>query len=226
MSSFTAVTAPAPVKPASPPLFEPNPKFARLASDETIARTVAALQAHNIQVVVVDNGEQAKSRVLDMVPQGAHVYTAASRTLDATGIAAALNESGNYHSIRKVVVSMNRETEFAEIRKLQASHDIVVGSVHAVTENGYVLTASYGGSQLPAYAYGAGIVIWVVGAQKLVKDIDEGLKRIREYSLPLEDRRLRQATGRSSDIGKILIVEKEAFPGRITMIIVKENLGF
>jgi hypothetical protein len=73
-----------------------------------------------------------------------------------------------------------------------------------------VLIASAGGSQLASYVFGAGQVIWVVGAQKLVRDLDEGLRRIHEYSYPLEDARLREAHGMPSAVNKILIFNRES----------------
>ena len=63
------------------------------------------------------------------------------------------------------------------MRILGAAPDFVIGSVHAVTEQGQVMAASFSGSQLASYVSGAGSVIWVVGTQKLVRDIDEGLRR-------------------------------------------------
>jgi len=204
----------------------PNPKFGMVAPDSVIERTAAALEQNGIHTIIVENGEQAKAEVLKLVPPGSHVYTTLSRTLEVTGIGEALNDSGNYRSIRKMVVGMNRETEMREIRKLQSTHDFVVGSVQAVTEGGAVLIASGSGSQLPAYAYGSDRVIWVVGAQKIVKDIDEGLARLEEYSLPLENERMQKAFGRNSALAKILIVKREGVSGRNTMILVKENLGF
>jgi len=84
-----------------------------------------------------------------------------------------------------------------------------------------------GGAQLAAYVFGARNVIWVVGAQKIVPDLESALRRVREHSLPLEDDRMRQSgSPNGSSIGKLLIVEKEARPGRISIIFVKESLGF
>jgi hypothetical protein len=110
--------------------------------------------------------------------------------------------------------------------KLGASPDYVVGSAHAITEQGEVMVASYGGSQLASYVYGAGKVIWVVGTHKLVRDLDEGMRRIRDYCLPLEDARLRARLGQPSNVGKVLVVHQEAVPGRITVVLVPEALGF
>lgn len=204
----------------------PNARYGVVAPNAAITRAAAALEKNGMRALVVENGAQAKEQVLNLVPRGAHVYTTTSRTLDATGISAELNESGNYRSIRKVVQTLDRATEMREIRKLQATHDFVVGSVHAVTETGVVLVASGGGSQLPTYAYGGDKVIWVVGAQKIVENVEEGLARIHEYSLPLESARMQDLYGRNSTVGKILIVQKELVAGRITVVLVKENLGF
>jgi hypothetical protein len=88
------------------------------------------------------------------------------------------------------------------------------------------MIASNTGSQLGPYASGAGKVIWVVGAQKLVKDLDEGLRRIQEYDVPLEEVHMQQLYQSHTGLNKVLIVNKEIKPGRITMILVKEELGF
>src|SRR5581483_9685420 len=99
-----------------------------------------------------------------------------------------------------------------------------LGSVHAVTEDGKVIIASNTGSQLPAYAYGSSHVIWVVGAQKIVTGLDDGMRRLREYILPKESVRLRKAYNlpdtAQSNISKLLIVNKEIAAGRITVILV------
>jgi hypothetical protein len=121
---------------------------------------------------------------------------------------------------------MDPKTQNREMVKLGATPEYILGSVHAVTEDGRVLIASKTGSQLGPYAAGAAKVIWVVGAQKIVKDLDEGMCRIEEYSLPLEEQRALQVYGTPSGINKVLIVNKEIDPERITMIIVKEVLGF
>jgi hypothetical protein len=121
---------------------------------------------------------------------------------------------------------MDRATQGREMRKLGAAPDFAIGSIHALTESGQALIASYGGSQLASYVYGAGHVIWVVGTNKIVKNLDDGIRRIEEHALPLESERLQKTLGVPSQIGKLLIVRKEPRPGRITVILVKENLGF
>jgi hypothetical protein len=113
-----------------------------------------------------------------------------------------------------------------EMRTLAATPDYVVGSVHAVTEEGSLLIASASGSQLGPIVSGAGHVILVVGGQKVVADLKTGIRRLYEYSFPLEDERARRAYGVPSGVNNILIVNRVVTPDRVTAVLVKERLGF
>ena len=197
-----------------------------MANDGQIERTVKALEANGMHALIAETGEDAKKLVLDLVPQGAEVYTNQSKTLEKLGLFDEFDKSDRYNAVRPKVMSLDRKTQSNEIRKLRTIPDYIVGSVHAITEDGKVLISSFGGSQLGPYASGAAKVIWVVGTQKLVKDLNEGFRRIEEYSYPLEDARLLTAMGIHTAIGKTLIVNREVVPGRITVVLVKEELGY
>ncbi|HEV3370637.1 MAG TPA: LUD domain-containing protein, partial [Acidimicrobiales bacterium] len=106
------------------------------------------------------------------------------------------------------------------------SPDYVVGSVHALTEGGSLLIASASGSQLGPIVSGAEHVIFVIGSQKIVADLDAGIRRIFEYSLPLEDWRAREAYGLPSGVNNIPIINHAVVAERITAILVHEALGF
>ncbi len=201
-------------------------RFDQLASDEQIAATQQALNAHNIQTVVVDTGEEARDCVLGLIPIGAEVHTAMSTTHDLIGVTEEMEKSGRYIAIRPQLRKMDRIKQNREWRKLASAPDVMLGSVHAVTEQGQVLVASGGGSQIGPYALGAGTVIWVVGAQKLVPTLADGLRRVEEHAFPLENERMRKMTGRDSAVSQILIVQGSLQPNRFKMVIVKENLGF
>lgn len=205
---------------------KPNERYGKLANEETIQKTVNALRSNNFKVEVVENGEEAKKKVLEFVPAEAEVFTMTSQTLEAIGVDKEINESGKYNAVRAKLFAMDRNTQAREMAKLGAVPDWIVASVHAVTEDGHLLIASNTGSQLSAEAYAGGKVVFVVGCQKIVKDTKEGIKRIYEYSLPLEDERARKVYGMPSAVNKILIINKEVMPERITVILVKEKLGF
>jgi hypothetical protein len=204
----------------------PDRSFARLASDDQIARTIKALEANNIHTLVAENGAEAKRLFFELVPDGSEIFLGASVTLEKLGIKDEIDKSGRFDALRPKIFAMNRETQGREIRKLGGTPDFAAGSVHAVTEQGQVMIASLTGSQLGPYASGAGKVIWVVGAQKLVKDLDEGYRRIQEYCYPLEDAHLQELYKLHSNVNKVLIVNREIRPNRITMIIVKEEVGY
>jgi hypothetical protein len=59
-----------------------------------------------------------------------------------------------------------------------------------------------------------------------VRTLEDGLRRIEEYAFPLEDQRMRAATGRRSHLNQILIVNGALQPNRLKMVIVKKHLGF
>ena len=207
-------------------VIEPNPQFATLASDNQIERTAQALEANNIKTFVAKNGHEAKLKVLELLPTGAEVFTATSKTLEHVGVVEEINESGHYVSLRSKIAHLDRRRQANKIRVIAATAEYVVGSVHAVTERGEVMIASASGSQLALYSSGAGTLIWVVGTQKIVRDLDEGFRRIEEYAYPLENTRMQEVHKLRSAVNKILIVNKEGKPGRTTLIFVKEQLGF
>jgi hypothetical protein len=201
-------------------------EFGSLADEASIRRTAAALERNGITVLRASDAADARRIVLDLIPDGAQVHHGASKTLELTGIAHELEASGRYEPIRSRVQSMDRATQGDDIRRLSAAPDVMLGSVHAVTETGTLLAASMSGSQLAPYVAGAARVIFVVGAQKVVADVDEGLRRIDEYAFPLEDARALEAYGIHSGVNKVVLINREIVPGRITVVLVDEALGF
>jgi hypothetical protein len=121
---------------------------------------------------------------------------------------------------------MDPRTQKLDMNRLGAAPEWATGSVHAVTRDGHLLVASRTGSQMAAYVYGALKVLWVVGAQKIVEDLDDGIRRIYEYVLPLEDARAMQVYGTHSGVNKLLVINEELEAGRLHLILVNEALGF
>lgn len=194
-------------------------------ADKTIVeKTIKNLKLNGINAVFFKTIEEAKIEALKLVPKGSEVMTMNSETLRLSGIADEINNSNNYNPARKAFDE--GKLDESQKRKLGAAPDYALGSVHAVTQDGTVVIASATGSQLPAYAYGAKKVIWVVGTQKIVKNLDEGMKRLREYTFPLENERSKKAYGVGSFISKILIINKEFQADRFSLIFVDEAIGF
>jgi len=201
-------------------------EFARLASDARIRAAAAALERNGMTSLIVDSREQARTAVRSILPIGAEVFNNTSRTLEATGVAEDIERSGQYQPLRPWLYQMDHEMQAREMRQLAAGPDFVVGSVHAVTEDGSLLIASASGSQLGPLVSGAGHVILVIGGQKIVPDLTAGLRRIYEYSFPMEDQRAREAYGVPSGVNNILVINRVVTPGRVTAILVRESIGY
>src|SRR3989344_297317 len=202
-------------------------KYDIMPTEDILEKTAEALKKNGMNAIILQNAAEAKQKILELIPKGAEIMTMTSVTADALGITNEINESGNYNSVRNKLMSMDRNKQNVEMKRLGSSPEWTIGSVHAITQDGHVLIASNTGSQLPAYAYGSKNVIWVVGAQKIAKNFDDGIKRVYDYTLPLESERARKAYGVvGSAVNKLLVVNNEVDPERITIMIIKEKLGF
>jgi acyl-CoA hydrolase len=200
-------------------------RFTTLPDAEKLAATVVALEEHGFSVEVVDDPGDARTAVLARIPAGSSVMTNTSVTLQETGIADAINDGGPYESARNKMFALDFETQVAQMKAIGGQPDYALGSVHAVTRDGTLLIASASGSQLASYAWGAANVIFVIGAQKLVPDLDAARQRIYQHSLKLEDARAQAAYGQHSYVGKVLEINQE-LPGRIHIVLIRQPIGF
>ncbi len=198
-----------------------------LPSKAAIDRTLEALKARGIGVRLVDDGEQALEELRKMIPKGDGVMTGGSTTLEQIGFTDLLITGRHpWKNLKDAILKEKDPAKQSRLRRESVLADHFIGSVHALTETGEAVVASASGSQIPAYAFSSNHVIWVVGAQKIVPDLDAGLKRVREYCLPLEDQRVKSTGGAGSMIGWLLIFEKLMPFRKIDLILVNEVLGF
>ncbi len=204
----------------------PATSFADPAPADCLERAASALTAHGFTVEVLDDAAVARLRIKDLIPEGASVFTGASETLRLSGIDEDINTSGRYQALKPRLLAMDRVAEADDFRRLLASPDVIVGSVAALTETGSLVVASGSGSQLPGYAGGAARAIWVVGAQKVVPDLNTALRRVEEHALPLESARTEVAHGWPSAVNRLLILNVELQPGRGTVLLLREAVGF
>jgi hypothetical protein len=199
--------------------------FVTPASETTLQQVAERIRERNIEVLIVNTGEEARQVVLERIPQGAEVHSGKSKTLQDSGIFDLIQDLSQYNALRHQVMKMDRKTQAAEIRKLLAVPDFMLGSLQAITEAGILVDVSATGSQIGPYANTAGKVILVVGSQKIVPDLDTAFRRIREYVQPWEEAQVRKLANLGTFVGKILIVEREWVAGRITVILVREPTG-
>lgn len=199
--------------------------FAAPSSEAELDALAGRLRERNYEVVIVNDGEEARAEVFKRIPEGASIHSGKSKTLEDAGIFKELLENERYDFIRRKTMKMDRRTQMAEIQKMGATPDVMINSAHAVTEAGQIVLTSASGSQLGPIASGAGKVILVIGSQKIVPNLDTAFRRIEEHVFPYEDARLREQLGVGTKIARTLILEGDFGPGRTTVILVREPIG-
>jgi len=199
--------------------------FAVPASEAELEALAEKLRARNFEVVIVQDGAEAKAEVLKRIPEGAQVHSGKSKTLEDAGLFKEFMEGDRFDFVRKRTMKLDPKTQRDEMRKLGAAPDVMVNSAHAVTEEGQIVITSASGSQIGPIASGAGRLILVIGSQKIVPDLDAAFRRIREHVFPYEDARLREAMGIGTKITRTLILDQDFMPGRTTVILVREPIG-
>ncbi|GAA2354293.1 LUD domain-containing protein [Dactylosporangium salmoneum] len=192
----------------------------------TLERAAEALAGNGFTVEILDSAAEARVRVEELIPAQACVFTAASETLRLSGIDDDINRSGRYRAVKPRAATMDRAAEGDDLRRLVATPDVVVGSVNALTETGSLVVASATGGQLPAYTGGAGRAIWLVGAQKVVPDLDAAVRRVQEHVLPLEDARVRRTHGQPSAVNQLLVLNAPPRLGHVTVLLLRETIGY
>ena len=201
-----------------------------LPDGKSIETAAAAVEARGIAVEIVDTRADALERIKSIIPAGATVMTGASLTLKEIGFEDYLiSKTHPWKNLKDDIVAEKDPARQTALRRQAMLADYFLGSVHAVAETGELVIASASGSQLGPYAFSASNVVWVVGVQKITKDLDDGIRRVKEYIMPHEDERMKALTGgkMGTMLGKLMIVEREApFLGRkLTLLFVKEPTG-
>lgn len=201
-----------------------------LPTAETVQRTVESVNARGIHAELVETKEDALERVQAIIPTGAVVMTGASVTLQQIGFEAILISGDHpWRNFKADLLAEKDPVKQSAMRREGTLAEFFLGSVNALAETGELVFASGSGSQLPAYAYTSRNVIWVAGTQKIAPTLEDALRRVREYVLPLEDQRQRSLGNQAgSRINRILIIEGEpAYLRRnLTLILVNQVLGF
>src|SRR5207253_2415079 len=155
--------------------------FAAPASEAELEALAEKLRARNFEVVIVQDGAEAKAEVLKRIPEGAQVHSGKSKTLEDAGLFKEFMGNEKYDFVRRRTMKMDQKTQRDDIRRAGAAPDIMVNSAHAVTEEGQIVVTSASGSQIGPIASGAGQLILVIGSQKIVPDLDTAFRRIREH---------------------------------------------
>ena len=201
-------------------------EYETLADRKTVDSIIKELNTKGINAYYAEDEKDALGKMLELIPEGSEVFEAASITLQKIGFTDILKKGKRYVDLVEQVRSISDPVERNILRRKTIVAQFAVGSVHAVTEDGTLIAASMSGSQLAPYAYSAEKIVLVVGTQKIVRNINDGMERIKKHTVPLEDKRMKKAYGIGTSLNKILIIHGDGTKGRISIIFVNKVLGF
>ena len=197
-----------------------------LAGQSAIQRTMESLAARNINSVVVDSTAEALEKLKELIPEGSAIFYGTSDTLTALGYPQYIHHNSKYKNLHDEYEEEQDPDKKRELHRLSSVAEYYLGSVQAIAETGEILVASASGSQLGAYCYGAKRLVLVVGTQKICPSFAEAMDRVRGYTVEMHDQWLAGRGVGPAPIGKLLILEKENNPDRVTVVLIRENLGW
>eukprot|EP01120_Amphizonella_sp_Union-15-10_P006883 TRINITY_DN2272_c0_g1_i1.p1 TRINITY_DN2272_c0_g1~~TRINITY_DN2272_c0_g1_i1.p1 ORF type:complete len:255 (+),score=48.12 TRINITY_DN2272_c0_g1_i1:78-767(+) len=219
-------------------LFRSDPKlkdvnFAgwnKLASEDILAKTKKNLEAKSHLCTIVGTKQEALEAIKKAIPKGASVMNAGSTTLGEIGFTDYLKTQTDWKNLHTVILAEKDPAKQAELRRQSVTAEYFLSSVTAISEDGDITVCCLTGSRSGAFAYAAGKLILVVGANKIVPTYEDAVKRTYDYCLPVESARVRIVFKvPASSVNHFVAIRGPnpwGAPGRIHVIIVKEALGF
>ncbi len=201
--------------------------WARIPSEKELKEVVGSIEMRGVNVILVDTKIEALERIKKMIPKGSSIANGGSTTLMEIGFIEYLKEGiHGWKNLHKDVLNEKDPSKQTDLRRKMDTADYFLGSVNAISKNGELVACDQSGSRVSAYPFAAKNLLIVSGYQKITDSLEEAMKRVREYVLPLENERAKEAYGFESKLGKWVIIEREVIPNRTTLILVKEALGF
>ena len=204
--------------------------YTKLASKNTVEKTLEALKIHGFQPLFIETGKEALLMIQKLIPDGASVMNGSSRTLEEIGFVEYLKAGQHgWNNLHEGILAEKDPAAQALLRRKALISDYYLGSVHALSETGEMVIASNTGSQLPHIVYSSPNIIFVVGAQKIVPTLEDARKRLRKHVVPLEEANMQQKYDAHTALNKEFLYHAEnvAFTGRtIRVLLVNEKLGF
>lgn len=199
-------------------------------------RVVKALKNNNFEASYYNTKEEAVDYLFDTIPDNVKLGIGGSLTLREIGLLAKLKEKGL--TLYDHNDPSYTPAEKTEQRYKQLSSDIFLASSNAITLKGELVNIDGIGNRVASMTFGPQKVIIVAGINKVVRDIEEGLQRIRMYAAPLNTKRHESPnpclkTGQCQDcqstarICNITSIIHRCPPlSKIEVVIIGEQLGF
>jgi hypothetical protein len=203
--------------------------YSLLATSEVVNKTIQSLKSKNFDVILVKNSAEALNKIKELIPVGVSVMNGSSRTLEQIGFIDYLKSTNHgWNNLHATILAETDPIKQAVLRQQSVLSDYYLGSVHALIEDGEFIIASNTGSQLPHIVFTSPNLIFIVSTKKIVPDFTQAMKRLEEYVVPLEDKRIKESGGTGTVPNKIVTFKGEnpKLGRKIHMILVEEDLGF
>lgn len=204
--------------------------------DETIKNTIKSLEKNNMNAFYVDDKKDAIAKVLELVEENSVVGFGGSITIQDLDILKELKDKKNCTILDWI--NANSKEEGYELRRDNFKSDVFLASSNAITQNGELINIDGNGNRVAAITFGPNKVIIIAGKNKIVKNKEEGITRIKEIAAPLNAKRLNKKTpcvntGKCMDCNSpekicctTVIHGWQLRKGRINVIIIDEELGY
>ena len=203
--------------------------FTKLASKESIEKTIQSLAGRGVEAILAENGTEALAKTKELIPAGASVMNGSSVTLEQIGFVDYLKSGTHgWNNVHEAIINESEPGKKAKLRKESVLSDYYLGSIHALTEAGEFIIASQTGSQLPHIVYTSQNIIFVASVKKIVPSLEFAFKRLYEHVIPLEEKHMQEKYGMGTNPNKIVIWNGEATVNKrqARLILVNEDLGF
>lgn len=150
--------------------------------DERIEKVINSLKLNNINSVYCETKEDVVKYVENLLPKEALITSGGSMSLIESGVWDLINKPC-YNFLNRNRAGITLEEQM-EIYKQVIGIDYYFCSANAVTENGELLNVDGFANRISAIAFGPKKIIMVVGANKIVKDLDEAFLRVKKIAAP------------------------------------------
>ena len=195
-------------------------------------KTIAGLQSRNMEGYYAESREEALKTALGLIPEGSSISMGGGMSVHEIGLSKALKD-GNY-----VFIDRDAYEDKRQAMLMAYNADFFLSSVNAMTDDGILVNIDGNSNRVSAIAQGPKHVLFIVGMNKVCNDVDSAMKRARNVAAPSNAQRFgldtpcsRKGTCfncKSPDTicCQILITRFSRHKGRISVILVNDNLGF
>lgn len=191
--------------------------------DNRAEQLINIWQKRNISGFYSSGNKEALEKILEIIPNSASVGFSGSVTLEQLGVIKALEVRGN-KVYNHNVPGISRDDSLALRRQGVQQADYYLASANAISLSGELVFLSAWGNRIAGVSYAKNTII-VAGINKITPNLEEALKRAREYATPLNYKRLNWPKDKPMCC-QVLIIEAEVTPGRLKVLLVDGDLGF